>query len=59
MTPVEESEHFHTAPDGSEAVSWMLMAQSAPQFTPAIERYFSLDTALPRWRALLAGVLRD
>ncbi len=59
MTPVEESEHFHTAPDGSDAVSWMLTAQSAPQFTPPIERYFSLDASLPRWRALLAGVIRD
>ena len=59
MTPVEESEHFHTAYDGIDAVSWMLTAQSAPQFTPPVERYFSLDATLPRWRALLAGVLGD
>jgi hypothetical protein len=59
MTPVEESEHFHTAHDGIDAVSWMLTAQSAPQFTPPVERYFSLDAALPRWRALLADVLGD
>ena len=59
MTPVEESEHFHTAHDGSDAVTWMLAAQTAPRFTPPVGRYFVLDAELPRWRALLAGVLRD
>jgi surface carbohydrate biosynthesis protein (TIGR04326 family) len=59
MTPVEESENFHTARDASDAVSWLLAAQSKPSFTPPVERYFSLDAALPRWRSLLASVLAD
>ena len=59
MTPVEESEHFHTAHDGNDAVTWLLAVQSAPHFTSPVERYFLLDAALPRWRALLAGALRD
>lgn len=54
MSPLVEGDYFMVASDGSDVISWAVVAENRPRSQPDVGEFFVLDSAYPRWRQLLA-----